>query len=53
MAQDHVEAPSDPNFFLDIKILYLTVMKVISREGITQEGSVTSNKFEGNEGFKE
>ena len=41
------------NFFLDIKILYLTVMKVISREGITQEGSVTSNKFEGNEGFKE
>ena len=38
--------------FLDIKILYLTVMKVISREGIT-EGSVTSNKFEGNEGFKE
>ena len=40
-------------FFLDIKILFLTVLKVISREGITQDGSVTSNKFEGNEGFKE
>jgi sugar transferase EpsL len=34
-------------FFLDMKILFLTVMKVIKSEGITQPGNVTIDRFEG------
>lgn len=36
------------SFMLDLKILLLTVKKVFVREGITQEGHVTSEEFKGN-----
>ncbi|WP_373708229.1 sugar transferase [Kaistella sp.] len=36
------------SFMLDIKILLLTLKKVFVREGITQEGHVTSDEFKGN-----
>jgi lipopolysaccharide/colanic/teichoic acid biosynthesis glycosyltransferase len=35
-------------FWLDIKILILTIGKVFKREGITQEGHTTSEEFMGN-----
>jgi lipopolysaccharide/colanic/teichoic acid biosynthesis glycosyltransferase len=34
-------------FWLDIKILALTLWKVVGREGISQEGHVTREKFDG------
>ncbi|MFC4320718.1 sugar transferase [Litchfieldia salsa] len=34
-------------FLLDTRILFLTVMKVIKSEGITQPGNVTVDRFEG------
>lgn len=36
------------NFVLDCKILFLTLKKVICREGISQEGQVTTVAFKGN-----
>lgn len=37
------------SFLLDIKILYLTVKKVLAREGISgEDGEATMNKFTGN-----
>jgi len=36
-------------FWLDIKILFLTVWKVIKREGISQPGHATSEEFMGND----
>ena len=36
------------SFMLDMKILYLTVLKVFKSEGISQEGHVTSEEFKGN-----
>lgn len=36
------------SFWLDIKILFLTVAKVFRREGITQEGQATVQNFQGN-----
>jgi sugar transferase EpsL len=36
-------------FWLDIKILFLTFWKVISREGISQPGHATMEEFMGNE----
>ncbi|CAM2867136.1 Putative colanic biosynthesis UDP-glucose lipid carrier transferase [Legionella steigerwaltii] len=36
------------SFYLDIKILLLTVKKVVIREGITSQGSVSNEKFTGN-----
>lgn len=36
------------SFFLDIKILLLTVLKVLRAEGISSEQSVTMEKFKGN-----
>jgi lipopolysaccharide/colanic/teichoic acid biosynthesis glycosyltransferase len=36
------------NFFLDIKILFLTVKKVFKSEGINANGSVTTDVFKGN-----
>lgn len=36
------------NFFLDIKILFLTVKKVFKSEGINANGSVTTEAFKGN-----
>jgi sugar transferase EpsL len=35
---------------LDLKILWLTVRKVVAREGIAQEGHVTMEKFRGSAG---
>lgn len=36
------------SFMLDLRILLLTVKKVFVRDGITQEGHVTSEEFKGN-----
>lgn len=36
------------SLLLDIKILFLTVKKVFISEGISQEGQVTAERFEGN-----
>lgn len=44
------------NFWLDIKILWLTVRKVLKREGINAEGEATTARFSGDlakRGFKE
>lgn len=35
--------------WLDMKILWLTVLKVFKREGISQEGQATMEKFKGSE----
>lgn len=37
------------SFLLDLRILWLTVKKVVVREGISAEGHVTAEKFQGNE----
>ena len=37
------------SFLLDIKILFLTFVKVFRAEGISSEGSVTMDKFKGND----
>ena len=39
---DHV------SFLLDLKIIYLTVLNIITARGISGEGTVTMKKFEGN-----
>ena len=36
------------NLFMDIKILFMTILKVVKRDGISQEGHVTMEKFNGN-----
>ena len=36
------------NFFMDVKILVMTVGKVIKRDGISQNGNATMEKFNGN-----
>ncbi len=43
-----VEYVDSYNFLLDIKILFLTVKKVFVKEGISQEGEVTTEYFKGN-----
>ena len=35
------------SFWLDMKILWITLAKVISSEGVSQEGNVTMEKFRG------
>lgn len=35
------------SFLLDLKIVFLTIKKVIKREGISQAGQATMSKFEG------
>ena len=35
------------SFWLDLKILFITISKVLGREGITGNGEVTMSKFEG------
>ena len=35
------------SFLFDIKILFLTIKKVFIREGISQEGNVTTEAFNG------
>ncbi|ADR35070.1 Undecaprenyl-phosphate galactose phosphotransferase [Sulfuricurvum kujiense DSM 16994] len=36
------------SFWMDFKILFLTVKKVLIKEGISQEGAATMEKFKGN-----
>ena len=36
------------NMWLDLKILFMTVRKVLVREGITAEGEATMPRFTGN-----
>lgn len=36
------------SFFLDIKILFLTIIKVFKSEGVSKEGQATTEKFTGN-----
>jgi lipopolysaccharide/colanic/teichoic acid biosynthesis glycosyltransferase len=36
------------NFLLDIKIVLLTIKKVLKREGVSADNSVTTNAFKGN-----
>ena len=36
------------SFLLDVKILILTVLKVLKSEGINEQGQATSNEFKGN-----
>lgn len=43
-----VEYVDNYNLFMDIKILSMTVLKVVKRDGISQEGHVTMEKFNGN-----
>lgn len=40
------------SLWLDLKILFLTVWKVISREGITAEGEATTSRFKGTGRFE-
>lgn len=35
------------SFLLDVKILWMTIIKVTSSEGVTQDGNVTMEKFQG------
>lgn len=37
------------SFWLDLKILWMTVIKVFKREGISQEGQASAEKFQGND----
>lgn len=37
------------SFWLDLKILWLTIVRVFKMEGINQEGQATMGKFKGNE----
>jgi lipopolysaccharide/colanic/teichoic acid biosynthesis glycosyltransferase len=46
--QMDVEYVDKVSFFLDIKILYLTALKVLKREGINAEQNSTMKPFEGN-----
>ena len=36
------------SFLLDLKILFLTIKKVLVRDGISGEGEATMSKFTGN-----
>ena len=42
-----VEYVDNFNLLMDIKILFLTVLKVIKKDGINQEGNATMEKFTG------
>jgi lipopolysaccharide/colanic/teichoic acid biosynthesis glycosyltransferase len=37
------------SFWLDLKIMYLTVKKVLVRDGVTAEGEATMSKFTGSD----
>jgi len=39
------------SFWLDLKILFLTLWKVLKREGISQPGHVTMEEFKGNNAY--
>lgn len=42
-----VEYVNTISLLLDLKILFLTILKVVKKEGISQEGRVTMEKFNG------
>ena len=42
-----VEYINNFSLLIDIKILFMTVSKVLKRDGISQEGHVTMQKFNG------
>ncbi|MGY5266281.1 sugar transferase [Paraclostridium bifermentans] len=44
-----VEYVDNVNLLLDIKILFLTIFKVLKRDGISKDGHVTIDKFKGNQ----
>lgn len=44
-----VEYVDNYNFFMDIKIIFLTVKKVFVSEGVSQDGEATMTKFIGSE----
>lgn len=44
-----VEYVDNMSFFLDVKIFFMTFLKVFKSEGINEEGQVTATKFMGNE----
>lgn len=41
------------SFWLDLKILCLTAIKVIKRDGVNQHGHVTMTKFEGSQSYSQ
>lgn len=44
-----VEYVDNVNLLLDIKILFLTIFKVLKRDGISKDGHATMDKFKGNQ----
>ena len=42
-----VEYVNNLSFLMDMKIIFLTIQKVIKRDGISQEGNATMEKFNG------
>lgn len=42
-----VEYVEKCSFFLDIKIIFMTIKKIFIREGISQEGNITMEEFRG------
>lgn len=42
-----VEYVDKLNFLLDMKIIFLTIKKIVVKEGISQEGNVTMEEFKG------
>lgn len=42
-----VEYVENTSFWFDLKIIFLTILKVFKTEGISQEGNVTMEKFNG------
>lgn len=44
-----VEYVDNVNLLLDIKIIFLTIFKVLKRDGISKDGHVTIDKFKGNQ----
>ncbi len=47
--KNDIEYVRNVSFLLDIKIVFLTVLKVLKREGISSEGSATMEEFMGSE----
>ena len=43
-----IEYVENQSFLLDVKILFITIKKVITREGISKKNHVTIDKFKGN-----
>lgn len=44
-----VEYVDKLNFFLDMKIVFLTIKKIVVKEGISQEGNATMEDFKGSD----